>query len=259
MNGGAGGHSPRRVYIEVIAGFDDNDPTSLRDSLKPIVDCIDRGVTGLRIGFDDSYGLEGVDPRLDEAMQKALITLEELGAEVERIAIPQWTEECQQAWLTICVFEAWVAHRDSYPEVLRGCYSDGMLKEFLEQGAGITADQYTEAMRIRELFTRRFNDALAGFGAVACSSGAVPFAFSPSLLYGGLLELKPLLKKIEQQFVEPTNFTGMPTLSLRCGFSAEGLPLTIQFISHRLNAPALLRIGHLYEKVSGWYQRHPTL
>lgn len=245
------------IVFETVAGFDRKDSTSLRQPLGEVVGAIDRGVAGLRIGFDDDYGLEGVDPELAAAMRQALATLERLGAEIERVALPQWTEEYRQAWLTICIFEAYAAHKNVYPPSLRGSYGSGMLKDFLDQGAGVTSGEYAEAMRIRELFTQRFSERIAGLDAVACSSGGVPFACSSSSLYGSLGDLNPLLMKIEQQFVEPTNFTGMPTLSLRCGFSEEGLPLTIQFIAKPLNEPVLLSIGHLYEEASGWYRRHP--
>lgn len=245
------------VVFDAISGFDSNDSTSLKDSLKPVLEGINRGVKGLSIGFDHNYGLDSVDPQLSEAMAKALITLEELGAEVKEVSIPHWTEEEQKAWLTICIFEAFVAQRNVYPEALRGNYSDGMLKEFLDQGACISDSEYIDAMRIRDLFTRRFKSSLAGIDSLACSSGGVPFPFCLSSQYGGTHELKPLLEKIEQEFVEPANFTGMPTLSIRCGISDEGLPLTMQLISHRLDESVLFRIGHLYDEVSGWYQHHP--
>ena len=58
---------------------------------------------------------------------------------------------------------------------------------------------------------------------------------------------------------QPFNFSGSPTLSVPCGFSADGLPLSVQFVGRRLSESVLCRIGHAYEQATPWRSKHPVI
>jgi Asp-tRNA(Asn)/Glu-tRNA(Gln) amidotransferase A subunit family amidase len=58
---------------------------------------------------------------------------------------------------------------------------------------------------------------------------------------------------------KPFNFSGSPTLSVPCGFSAEGLPMSVQFVGRRLSEPMLCRVGHAFERATQWHLRQPAV
>jgi amidase len=58
---------------------------------------------------------------------------------------------------------------------------------------------------------------------------------------------------------KPFNFSGSPTLSVPCGFSADGLPLSVQFVGRRLSESVLCRLGHAYEQATQWHLKHPRV
>ena len=58
---------------------------------------------------------------------------------------------------------------------------------------------------------------------------------------------------------KPFNFSGSPTLSIPCGFTADGLPLSVQFVGRSLSEATLCRVGYAYEQVTEWHTRHPDL
>ena len=60
-------------------------------------------------------------------------------------------------------------------------------------------------------------------------------------------------------YAQPFNFSGSPTLSVPCGFSAEGLPLSVQFVGRRLSEAVLCRVGHAFERITEWHLRRPPL
>ena len=60
-------------------------------------------------------------------------------------------------------------------------------------------------------------------------------------------------------FTKPFNFAGVPTLSVPCGFSADGLPLSVQFVGSRLDEATLCRVGHAYEQATAWHTMHPPV
>jgi len=57
---------------------------------------------------------------------------------------------------------------------------------------------------------------------------------------------------------QPFNFSGSPTLSVPCGFSADGLPLSVQFVGRRLSESVLCRMGHAYQQATQWHLKHPA-
>ena len=57
----------------------------------------------------------------------------------------------------------------------------------------------------------------------------------------------------------PFNVTGQPVLALPCGFDAAGLPVSLQLAGRPFAEATLCRIGHAYERTTGWWQRRPTV
>ncbi|MGH2501273.1 MAG: amidase family protein, partial [Ktedonobacterales bacterium] len=57
----------------------------------------------------------------------------------------------------------------------------------------------------------------------------------------------------------PLDLTGQPSLALPCGFTDDGLPVSLQLATGHFNEPALLRLGHAYQRVTNWHLRQPPL
>ena len=57
----------------------------------------------------------------------------------------------------------------------------------------------------------------------------------------------------------PFNITGSPTLALPCGFSASGLPLSLQLAGRPFEEATVLRVGHAYEQATSWHTRRPAV
>jgi aspartyl-tRNA(Asn)/glutamyl-tRNA(Gln) amidotransferase subunit A len=57
----------------------------------------------------------------------------------------------------------------------------------------------------------------------------------------------------------PFNITGSPTLALPCGFSASGLPVSLQLAGRPFDEATVLRVGHAYEQATGWHTRRPPV
>ena len=80
------------IMLQAMAGKDANDPTSLAEPVPDMLKDIDKGVVGLRIGFDREYALNGVDAGLARAIEEAVALLEDLGAEIVEFKVPDLTE-----------------------------------------------------------------------------------------------------------------------------------------------------------------------
>lgn len=102
------------IVLQAIAGADPNDPTCLPVPSPAMLEGIDQGVSGLRLGFDERYATDGVDMDLARAVADAVKVLDDLGAEIVEVRLPA-LEEYLAAWPVLCSAEAALAHQATYP------------------------------------------------------------------------------------------------------------------------------------------------
>ena len=77
------------LLLDVIAGHDPADSTSIPDPVPPLLPVLDRGVDGLRVGIvEELTDAEGIQPEVNDAVERAALTLEKAGAAVDRVSVP---------------------------------------------------------------------------------------------------------------------------------------------------------------------------
>jgi len=245
------------VMFQAIAGWDDHDPTSLREPVPDMLAGLKAGVTGLRLGIDRAYWAEGSDPKLIVAIEGAIDTWTRLGAEVVEVEMPEGATALRDAWFAICAAEAVRAHAATFPS--RASEYGPYFSDFLSFGATITDQQYAAATDVRRRFSEGFHAVLAQVDAIVCPSGGCTFPVAAGSLYGDFAALMPVSEQVPMQFVVPASFAGTPTLTLPCGISPAGPPYAMQLLGRRLSEPMLCRIGQAYEDATNWHQRHPPV
>jgi amidase len=243
------------VVLQSIAGWDESDPTSLRDPVPDMLATLRSGVRGLRLGIDRRFCAEGTDPQLLAAIESALEVWSHLGAEVVNIEMPDGAAGLREAWFAICAAEAARAHSATFPS--RATAYGPYFRDFLGWGSTITAEQYETASDARSIFSKAFNEVLATVDAMVCPSGGCTFPVAAGAQYGDLAALMPMADRVQMQFIVPASFAGTPTLTLPCGVSPSGVPCALQLLGSRLSEPMLCRIGHAYEEATTWHERHP--
>ena len=173
------------LMLEAIAGHDPQDRTSLRAPVEDMRAQLDRGVTGLRIGFDPAYALDGIDPGLARAIDAARAHLQTLGATIVEVQMPDLSDVLP-VWPIICAAETVHAHRQHYPAQADdfGAY----FREFLDFGAGISEAQLAQARDIRARFSEQFRAMLSTVDALLSPAAGAPFTVAPGLQYGSMTE-----------------------------------------------------------------------
>ena len=241
------------IVLEAMAGYDPNDPTSSDEPVPSMLDTIDEGVRGLRIGWDEAYAADGTDPALLASIRRAIRRLEGLGARLVEVKVPEIgnTNSLTQA-------EAVVAHRANFPS-RRDEYGP-FFREFLELGAAVTGAQYAEAHQERLRFAGSLRNVLRDVDVIACP--ALPWPAPPAppeRLYGTMAEVMDPFEGDWFRYTARYDLSGSPTITVPCGFSDEGLPHTIQFVGRHFDEARLCRIGHAYEQETDWHGRHPAV
>jgi amidase len=238
--------------LGAIAGADPRDPTAAPEPVPDYAAALAHGVRGLCIGVDERWIATGTDPRVAEAVLVAVDALAKLGAEPRRVRVPD-TAEVIRAWVPLCATEAAHAHRETFPA--RADEYGPPFRAFLEDGRRLAAADYAAAHLARLAFAGRLATTFEDVDLLACPSAPVPpppVAILSDSVPLDWSRLEPLLA-----FTAPFDCSGSPTLSLPCGFTDDGLPLSLQLVARGFHEASLLRAGHAYEQATEWHARRP--
>ena len=249
--------------LEVIAGYDPEDPTSLPDAVPSYEMEMERGVAGLRIGWDEQYATAGVEPYVAAAVRGAIATLAEMGAEIVTMTVPELAPEEAAAWNLLASVEAAAVHESTFPALSReyGAY----FREFLMSGRAATSVEIAKAQFARKRAAGRMSRIFQDMDVlVSPTLAAESFRYNPEDAYGGADPGRGTAAGVPMaffgrsgRFITIWDFNGYPTLSLPCGFSPEGIPLSLQLIGAPLAESTLCRAGYAYEQAHSFHQQHP--
>jgi aspartyl-tRNA(Asn)/glutamyl-tRNA(Gln) amidotransferase subunit A len=207
----------------------------------------DRPLTDVRLGVDRHYFFQPADPEIAGAIDRAIVVMEELGATIVEVDIP----ELEQASIIsgpIMLVEAARWHerllRDHGPDY------HPATRRMLELGLLVPGVGYLKAQQAREVLRRAVRDAFEREGLNAVVAPSVPTVTSRV----EEVDLDPL---VHQQ--SPANLTGQPSVSVPCGFTGTGLPIGMQLIGRPFEDYAVLRMAHTYEVATEWHLKRPPV
>ena len=183
-----------------------------------------------------------------------------LGATIVDVRMPDLSGLLEM-WSAICGSEIAAAHAATYPS--RASEYGPYMREFLATGARVTPQQLAAARERREAFTATFTAVLESVDAMAGPSGGDPaWPITHAIQVGSLPDYHKAWSAASPrsaEFTMPMDLAGVPAICLPCGFSADGLPYSIQFTGRRLGESMLCRIAHAYEQATDWHTRHPNV
>lgn len=239
------------VMLEVIAGWDPKDPTTLVD---PVPDYLSTdGVRELRIGMDERWNKEDVDEPVRQALTHATEVFNDLGALVVNVSVPNVTQSVVD-WSPVCAVEAAVAHETTYPK--RKEEYGPVLASVLETGRATPAIDFQKTLRRRMELRGRFASLFQEIDVLLVP--VQPFAPLDLEKIRILGEQPELILKL-QRFTAPFDMTGHPTITLPGGFSDAGLPVGFQLVADHLHELQLICAARAFQEVTPWHRRHPPL
>jgi aspartyl-tRNA(Asn)/glutamyl-tRNA(Gln) amidotransferase subunit A len=240
------------LLLQAIAGYDPADPRSLDVPVPDYEVDLRAGIEDLRLGVErDVFFASGLEPDVAALAEQALAQLERLGARLVAVALPSFVLTLP-AGFTILLAEVAAAHRrwieerpDEYVTETRRMLELGLLLPAAHLEA---AQQARARMRaeVADVFSQSRLDALA-----------MPTLPRTSMPLSAMVTSVDVPRLIPYTF--PWNLTGQPALSVPCGFTAAGLPAGLQIVGRPFDEPMVLRVGHAFERSTGWHERRPVL
>ena len=237
--------------LQAIAGHDPKDPTSSKAPVPDYSRSLREDIRGLRLGMPRHYFFDpdpSVNPEVVATVEKAIGELESLGARVEEVSLPS-LDYVRAANSVIMVSEAYAYHEPNlksrpqeFGEIVRGRFRVGGM---------LSAADYLQAQRVRTWARREFAEVMQNVDLLV-----TPTMTQPAAAFEGY---DPSSTARGRSFTAPFNATGLPAISVPCGFTESGLPIGMQFAGKPFDEPGVIQAAYTYQQHAGWYRQRPPI
>ena len=237
------------LLLQVLAGYDEDDPASANVPVDDYLTHIDEGVQGWRIALAVGDYIAASDPEVLAAVHAAVEVFRRLGAQVEEVELP-WLRDAALANTVMTQADGAAYHRERLQEHPDWFGAD--IRQRLEMGAAYTSSEYSLARRKQAEVRRRGELFFQNYDALLLPSTPIS---APHIEGNDALEQARRLTR----FTAPFNSSGLPALSMPCGFSSTGMPIGLQIVGAHWAEGKILRAAQAYESAEAikayWHER----
>ena len=262
------------AVLEIISGHDPKDSTSANRNDTDFTTALQNDVKGMKIGVPKDYFLDGIDEEVKEKVLAAAEKFREMGAEVEyfdlgmvKYAIPAYyIIACAEASSNLERFdgvkygyrtEKYTDLNNMYKKTRSEGFGDEvkrriMLGSFV-LSSGYFDAYYVKALRVKALIKQAFDKAFEKYDVVLG-----PVAPTTALKIGESLS-DPIKMYLGDVYTVSINLTGIPAVSLPCGYDKDGLPIGLQLMGQTFNEKAVIKAAYSFEQNFKDNSRHSPL
>jgi aspartyl-tRNA(Asn)/glutamyl-tRNA(Gln) amidotransferase subunit A len=258
------------LMLEVIAGHDDRDSTSVNEDVPAYTKTVNDPVKPLTIGVAKEHFGGGLDSEVESAIRAALKEYEKLGAKVTEVSLPHspyaiatyYLVATAEASSNLARYDGMhYGHRAKGKLDLIATYSrsraEGFGKEVQRRimlgtyalSSGYKDAYYIKALKVRRLIKNDFDNAFS-----QCDVLIGPTAPAAAFKIGEKTA-DPLAMYLSDIYTISCNLAGIAGISIPCGFTKSGLPIGLQIQASPFEEEKMLRVARMYEKVTDWHTR----
>lgn len=250
------------MVLKVIAGYDPKDPLSSESSVPNYNRDLGKPVKGLRFGIFRGYCEDKISTEVKAAFDDSIRVLRGLGMKQVEISIPH--VDLIQPVQTVTSRVENIVHLMPHLKSRSGDFSRPLLLRLIGS-LMIPASSYITAQRARRVICAEFDRALQKVDVIL--SPTTPIT-APTIdeskqgfieLSGTKLPLQPAGISLGTTFTVPFNVTGLPAVSLCCGFTPLGLPAGLQIVGGNFAEARVFQVAYAYEQAAKWFERRPVL
>ncbi len=234
------------LALSAIAGHDPLDPSSSETPSDDYAAGIEDGAKDVRVIVPTNHFFDDIDPEVDAAVRAAVAVLASLGASVTELALPR--ADLISAQRAILLTDAAAYHREHLRERAADIGADVLTR--LRTGQTFTGTDYAQARRDQGELRREWLAVLREHDVIL--SPTTPIAAPPREGQDAVAAAQRLTAN-----TAPFNLTGLPAVSIPCGFTQAGLPIGLQLAAGPWRERFLLRVARAYEHATPWHERQP--
>jgi aspartyl-tRNA(Asn)/glutamyl-tRNA(Gln) amidotransferase subunit A len=243
------------IMLQIMAGYDPADLCSVNVPIPDMTALMTGSLEGVRIGVPRDYffTVPNLDPEVKASVEAALTAMEAAGATLVDVSIPH-ADTARHAQRITMIGEAYAYHEpdlQTRPE-LYGKYT----RASFQLGAFFSAADYINAQRVRPLIR---DECAAAFGDK--DAGGVDVLIVPSMasVAPTFAGYDPDAIMRSYGFTPIWNLTGLPAISIPCGFSEGGLPIGMQVVGRPFDEPTVFKVADAYQQITEWHLTIPPI
>jgi len=260
------------LMMNVMAGFDARDSTSLEREREDYTRGLGQSIRGLRIGLPREFFAEGASAAVTKAVDTAIAEFRRLGCETVEVSLPNMKLSVP-VYYVLAPAEA-SSNLARYDGVRYGYrapdYADltDMYKKTRAKGFGAEVKRriligtyvlshgyydayYIQAQKVRRLIARDFAEAFK-----VCDVIMGPTSPTTAFRIGEKAG-DPVQMYLSDIYTIAVNLAGLPGLSIPCGFDDERLPVGLQIIGNYFAEARMLGLAHQYQQATDWHAKAP--
>ena len=243
------------LMLGAIAGADPRDPLSFDDSPTLFVGSLERDMTGVRIGWSGNLGELPVDPLVTQVIDRHRPAFESLGCVVEE-ASPDLSHADE-------IFRTWRAwyYESEYGELLdthRDQIKDTVVWN-IEAGRQLSGPQLGRMAKMHAELHQRVAAFMETYDFLVLPvSQVAPFDITQP--YVTEINGEPMTTYLDwMRSCYYISVTGLPAISVPCGFTPDGLPVGVQIVGRHRQERSVLQLAYAFEQSTGYWRRHPPI
>jgi aspartyl-tRNA(Asn)/glutamyl-tRNA(Gln) amidotransferase subunit A len=250
------------MILQNIAGYDARDPLSAESPVGNFTRDIGKSVKGLKFGILRGYFEDKVATEVKTAIDEAARLLHSLGMKKVEFSIPHM--DFISAVQTVTSRAENVVHLMPYMKSRPNDFSRPLLHRLIGS-LMIPASSYVTAQRVRRIICEEFEKAFDKLDVIVTPTTPIT---APTIeeckqgfveIDGKRTALQPAGISLGTTFTVPFNVTGLPAVSLRCGFSSSGLPIGLQIVGGNFAESRIFQVTHAYEQAARWFEKRPDI
>lgn len=247
------------LVMQVIAGPDPKDATTVPDAVPDYCAALKKGVAGLTVGIPREYFLEGgaLDAEVRERIYEHISILKSRGCNIVEVSLPHTRYAIATYYVLVSSEDSSnlarfdgirygvQSERGSLYKTYSDSRADGFPAEVKRRvlmgtyalSAGYYDAYYTKAQKVRTCIINDFTDAFSHVDVLVAPT-------SPFTAFGiGDKHQDPLSMYLADLYVSAASLAGIPSLSVPVGVASNGLPIGLQVMGPRLSEDVVLQVG----------------
>ena len=231
------------ILLSAIAGYDERDPSTVNVQVPDYARAVRTPTSKLRLGVPKAGFFENLHPEIAKALETARAVLEKITAGVRVVDVPAagsvadvWNPEIyayHTPWIT------------KSPEL----YQDAT-RALIQRAADTRSVVYAQARHHVDIVRRDIKKVFADVDLLITPTQRTPASRIGAAAAGGAGGLNN---------TAAFNIYGLPTISVPCGFTTDGLPIGLQISGAPFAESTVIALAHAYEQATEWHKRRPSL
>jgi aspartyl-tRNA(Asn)/glutamyl-tRNA(Gln) amidotransferase subunit A len=246
------------LMLQAIAGYDPLEPSTVPVPVPDFSSRIGHDLRGLKMGIPTDYYFDLIDPAVETTVRQAISALEGLGVEARDVALPSMK---YAGALRIAAMADSVVTHEPYLAAHRQDYGPTVLYRTLA-GQFVLGRDYSKSLKVQRLIKEEYARVLQDVDFLVTPSSPVAawrIDAESIVLDGQSYPVRGPGSGMTARCTSPSNATGLPAMSIPCGFAPAGLPIGLQLIGRPFEEALLFQVANGYEAISPSRDRRPAL